>query len=499
MRKVKNEKIKPQAVGHFIFAMVLRPIICLGLLAAALGGGLSAMAGANRCQAYVRKSQIVEPKPWSPELILDVVRFLDSKGVDVTAAAMRKNISLEATELIYQVSGRRVKASSFLRKSREYIKGGWLAVLKKAEVRIGKEDRRKNQKGFWNQDTLIKVLQWLDSKGINLEQVPLQSNDLKDLAHEMSGQFGRVFSGSALVGAAKGKPPYGFSSLGKARIAAGINGYAIQVSWNKDMVLLAIRVLHENGVSLQSAQIQKNKSTHIKKKLLEELGIPAAPVAVYGAATRKFKATDSFSSWEVALSKAGIDPLKVRRRNHRPWSKEKVLAAIKALHKKGHSLKAGQLAAMNRYYSIFFFYSQVGHGSPVTSLLASSYRYFSTWLKAVEAAGIDPRPFKRSDRYWNRELIVRVIRTLAAHEHSLNQNSVFSDSSLSFQNILYEVTGHRVVGKTFISAVNTHFYEDRVVSASGRLLVSSWDAALKLAGFDPAEHRLRNHVHLNIF
>ncbi|MCB0385462.1 MAG: hypothetical protein KDD43_08720, partial [Bdellovibrionales bacterium] len=80
----------------------------------------------------------------------------------------------------------------------------------------------------------------------------------------------------------------------------------------------------------------------------------------------------------------------------------------------------------------------------------------------------------------------------------LNVFYLMKDNSLFLQDVLFRLTGRRIMGRNLVSAANTHFLRDRVVR-SGRLILSSWDAALTLAGQDPAEVRKRQHYRQSLY
>ncbi|MCB0363797.1 MAG: hypothetical protein H6624_16075 [Bdellovibrionaceae bacterium] len=478
-------------------APIVRRTLQISILLTIFVSGVTAMA-AGTCRPDVRQSAVVDAQPWSAELIIRIVRFLDSKGVDVTATGMANDKSAETAKLIYRISGRRVKASSLLVIAKNYFTGGWVKVLEQSRVRVGAQDRRTLKTGFWNPKVIIEILQWLDSKGVDLEQSPLLDNSLESLAGEMQGRFGKVFNGSAIVQAAKKKPPHGFGSLGRARKAAGLQRHTTRIQWSEDLVLISIRAYFEAGISLQAAHFQKKKSENLKSWLLEEHGIPATPAAVYKAAVRRFTAENGLSAWEVALLKTGINPLRLRRQNSRPWTENEVLDGIRALHEDGRSLYREDVETMNRASSMMFFFRKVGHGASAMSLVGYATSFFGSWYEAVRAAGIDPAPYQVRDRYWSRELVVRVIQELARLEYPLNAFHLMKDNSLFLQDVLFRITGRRIVGRNLISAANTHFLPDRVVRA-GRLVLSSWDAALTLAGQDPVEVRKKQHHRQSLF
>lgn len=81
------------------------------------------------------------------------------------------------------------------------------------------------------------------------------------------------------------------------------------------------------------------------------------------------KARRLFGSWKKALEACGIDYEKTR--NHRKWSRERVIRQIKELDLKGYSLRPKDL-----------------RGNGTVSLISAASYHFGSWRKAVEASGI---------------------------------------------------------------------------------------------------------------
>lgn len=104
-------------------------------------------------------------------------------------------------------------------------------------------------------------------------------------------------------------------------------------------------------------------------------------IAIYKSSSRKplnvskehpklyLKARRAFGSWKKALEACGIDYEETR--NHKKWSREKVIREIRDLNRKCHSLRPKDLRE---------------NGS--ISLISAASYHFGSWRKAVEASGI---------------------------------------------------------------------------------------------------------------
>ena len=81
------------------------------------------------------------------------------------------------------------------------------------------------------------------------------------------------------------------------------------------------------------------------------------------------KARKLFGSWIKAIEACGIDYEKTR--NHKKWSREKIVKGIKELNLKGHSLRLKNLRK-----------------NGMISLISVAQYHFGSWRKAVEYSGV---------------------------------------------------------------------------------------------------------------
>lgn len=102
-----------------------------------------------------------------------------------------------------------------------------------------------------------------------------------------------------------------------------------------------------------------------------------------------------YGNWSNALEAAGIDPeaVKVPRKSHSRWSREKVIERIREHAAAGHDLAAHRLAAID------------------APLVASAPRYCDSWDNALQMAGFDPAAIRLTVK-WTAERVVDRIREL---------------------------------------------------------------------------------------
>jgi hypothetical protein len=142
--------------------------------------------------------------------------------------------------------------------------------------------------------------------------------------------------------------PNHFGSWKDALSAAGLAPDEVYRyrSWDDASILSEIRRLKEEGADLSS-------------KKMDETANP-----LIATARRRF------GNWGTAVERAGIDYNAIRRR--RRWTHELILQEIRQLHTAGSDLRSGEIR----------------HQNPALFAAACKVRFFGSWTKALEAAGV---------------------------------------------------------------------------------------------------------------
>lgn len=143
--------------------------------------------------------------------------------------------------------------------------------------------------------------------------------------------------------------------------------------WTKEKLIAEIKRLHAEGVDLSPTAIQKTHS------------------ALFSSA----RSGSHFGSWRDAIEAAGLDYDDLKRVKQR-WSREEILLRIREMHTQGHDLLDPKFKIKNR--SLY--------------LAACAHRYFGSWRRAVEAAGLDHETM-REGHIWTRTRILRTIQQLS--------------------------------------------------------------------------------------
>jgi hypothetical protein len=109
-----------------------------------------------------------------------------------------------------------------------------------------------------------------------------------------------------------------------------------------------------------------------------------------------------FGSWSNAIDAAGISRNRVKSRD---WSPAKIIAQIRSLARRRQPPVPGELKQQH------------------AELIAAARRCFSSWQKAVIAAGVDPSKLRRV-MPWTHDRIIEAILTRALRGEPLNSSSV---------------------------------------------------------------------------
>ncbi|HEX8464421.1 MAG TPA: hypothetical protein VF627_07365 [Abditibacterium sp.] len=149
--------------------------------------------------------------------------------------------------------------------------------------------------------------------------------------------------------------------------------------WTKTKLIAEIKRLHEQDTDLSPTAIQKTHS------------------ALFSSA----RSRSHFGSWRAAIEAAGLDYDDLKRVKQR-WNRDEILARIREMHDQGHDLLDPKFKIKNR--SLY--------------LAACAHRYFGSWRRAVQAAGLD-HELMRESRVWTRLRILRTIQQLSAEGRPL--------------------------------------------------------------------------------
>ena len=143
--------------------------------------------------------------------------------------------------------------------------------------------------------------------------------------------------------------------------------------WTKIRIVATIKQLHLQNADLSPTAVQIEHS------------------ALFSSA----RSRSHFGSWRAAIEAAGFNYDEIKRVKQR-WTREEIVARICELHGSGEDLLDPQFKVRHR--SLY--------------LAACAHRYFGSWRRAVEGAGLNHEKMRES-RVWTKTRILRTIKRLA--------------------------------------------------------------------------------------
>jgi hypothetical protein len=154
--------------------------------------------------------------------------------------------------------------------------------------------------------------------------------------------------------------------------------------WTRENIVAMIRRLHAQHVDLSPTGIRR---TH-------------------GALFSSARSPSHFGSWREAIRAAGLDYTQIKR-GEQVWSRERIVRAIRLAHDEGQDLLSAEFKRANKQL-----YSA-----------ACARRYYGSWRRAIESAGLD-YDLIRGSHFWSRERIIEAIHEIRASGASLNWSAV---------------------------------------------------------------------------
>ena len=144
--------------------------------------------------------------------------------------------------------------------------------------------------------------------------------------------------------------------------------------WTKAKIIAAIKQLHLQGADLSPTAVQIEHS------------------ALFSSA----RSGSHFGSWRAAIEAAGFNYDEFKRVKQ-CWTRDEIVKRIRELHDGGEDLLDPNFKVRHR--NLY--------------LAACAHRYFGSWRRAVEGAGLDHEKMRES-RVWTKARILRTIKSLAS-------------------------------------------------------------------------------------
>ena len=215
----------------------------------------------------------------------------------------------------------------------------------------------------WTSKTVIKTIRQLKRGGEDLSFTAQRGNPLWNAAQQAFGTY------RAAVEAAGIK----YESVSRRRFT----------KWSQPIIRQQLRELSGKGKDLSSRQI---RVTHPD---------------LFGAAIHWF------GSYQSSIEAAGLDYKKIRRQDPHRWDRHQIISELRRLRRKNVPLH----------------HNAIGHSMP--ELVTAAYRYFGTYRRAVEAAGINYLDVRiRPQQTWDKRRIIAELKQLRKDHRGLWARSV---------------------------------------------------------------------------
>lgn len=353
----------------------------------------------------------------------------------------------------------------------------------------------KKAPGFWTKDRVIQEIVARHEKGLSLTNVWREDGSLCVSSRRLFGTFRNALRAA---GFPQDEPP----KLTREEILQSLrsmheNGESLIGIWRTNKKFYH-RIVNQFG-NLQNALAEAKLPYRRKKRWTKRLVIEAIQThkengarmsSVWRDDKSLFRASIThFGDWQSAMAAAKVE---FRERNR--WTKERVTERLRQIYRGQPNLydvdRSLTAAAIYFYGRLHLAIEAAGlepnsrkwskkrvvetiqewyiQGKPIaevcfgdSSLKWAVYRFFGTWPKAVEAAGLESRiPPPRYSWQWSRDTVLREIRSLADSETK-------TCKSLQLRTCLYE-------------ASKKHF--------------GTWREAVRAAGCVPARYRWSRKV-----
>ena len=346
---------------------------------------------------------------WSKEKIISEFQAIKLSGEPINHLALRKNhYQLICAAKNYFGSYKAAMEAAGFNPDQERLKSG---------PAKGSSQRK------WDKDKVITELQGLKTNGESISIGLLRKNH-SSLLYAMKYHFGSWAEAVFAAGFDSEKEKSNFSSKeGKEQKGK---------KWNKEKIVGKLQKIKTNGEPLNSGYLLKYYRD------LE-------------AAIHNY-----FGPWAVAITTAGFDPEKERKRfsqsrreskgsrnrlSYSRWNKDKIIAELQRLKLNGEHINYNYLKKNHR------------------GLFNAIKHYFGSLSEAVAAAGFDSKKEKQWSKKWSKEKVISELQTLQSSGEQINYSYLKQNNP------------------NLISAMERYF--------------GSWTKAIIAAGLHPEKERIQ--------
>ncbi|MFC1548485.1 protein kinase [Candidatus Omnitrophota bacterium] len=246
----------------------------------------------------------------------------------------------------------------------------------------------------------------------------------------------------------------------------------------------AIKVLHDAGVDLSAAAIQKDtskKTTQIISRIIGRRGTTGCSLLQKARTVYKGK-----GGWDGALKVAGLDFQQIKNPHPLYWTEEqlaKIPEAIRALHDAGIDVSLEAISKDTSEKTTQIISRMIGRsGITGTALYVKARKVYKDkggWNEVLKAAELDPEQIRKVNPWTKEDIaeIPKVIKALHDAGVDLSSGAIQKDTSGKTTQIIFRIIGRRGATGRALYAKALAAYKDK----------GGWNGALKAAGLDPQQ------------
>lgn len=220
-----------------------------------------------------------------------------------------------------------------------------------------------SEKTVWTESQVLATLRRLKRQGEDVSFTGTRGSDLWEAAYRQFGSYRAAVEAAGID----------YKSVLRRRFT----------KWNQRIILKELRGLAKRGEALHSRRIRTTRPD------------------LFSAAIHWF------GSYRAGIEAAGLDYAKVRRQDPHRWNRQTIIRELRQLRRDRVPLHHSAISL------------------EMPELVTAAYRYFGTYRRAVEAAGINYLKVRiRPQRTWNKRRIIAQIRQLQRDDRGLWPRSV---------------------------------------------------------------------------
>jgi hypothetical protein len=396
---------------------------------------------------------------WSKQRVMAAILKLNVETPLKTAASMRFKYAPVPDPILSNFADQPT-SRKFLYFASCHFFGSWNSAL----VACNLEPVAPAFNRFWTKDLIIKCIKHLRQDGHPLTVFSIWRDRSRRTRKKLFEVTGKATTGSALHDASRRY----FGSWDNALLNSGISLECVKERpfWTKNKIVRSIKILHKEGIALNTVKIGKDSSRETASMIQKELGKKRVGRSLYGAAYR------IFGSWDRALYEAGVNP-SLHRRKTFGWDVRQLARILNVLHDLQVPVNASSLSKDTSDQTASIIFDLTGQRERGTFLFRLANQKLGSWDSALKHSGFWLSDIRRSGSPCERnpEKVIAMIRMFHKNKIALNPSAMITHSH-HMKFFVEQNFGAAVSGSSLMSTARTLF--------------GSWDQALWESGLDVA-------------